>query len=216
VSARGTAAPAWYPSFKGGVECGQIIAVCQLLHIPAIGVETLRGVLALRLVGHGVERDVVGVVNEDQVVQLLVAGKFRGLMRDALLHAAIAGQADNVIVKNCVFRRVEPGGGHLLRDGEADRIRDALAERSCGGLDARGVAKLRVARRPALKLAEVLHRIQREIKPGEMQPGVEEHAAVASGEDEAVAIEPARLVGIQVKRVAEEHRSDFRATEGQT
>ena len=39
---------------------------------------------------------------------------------------------------------------------------------------------------------------------------------MARGEDEPVAIEPARLVGIEMQRVPVENGADFRATERQT
>ena len=54
-----------------------------------------------------------------------------------------------------------------------------------------------------------------EIVAAQMQPGVEEHRAVAGGEDEAVAVEPARLVGIVDERVAVEDGADFGAAERQ-
>ena len=41
--------------------------------------------------------------------------------------------------------------------------------------------------------AEVLQLLDREIVAGEVQPAVEEHRAVAGGEDEAVAVEPLRV-----------------------
>ncbi len=47
----------------------------------------------------------------------------------------------------------------------------------------------------------------------EVEPAVEEHGAVACGEDETVAIEPTRGVGIEVHAFAEEDGSDFRAAE---
>ena len=44
--------------------------------------------------------------------------------------------------------RVEARGGHLLRDRVPDRVCDSLAQRAGGGLDARGLEGLRVARVP--------------------------------------------------------------------
>src|ERR1044071_5953797 len=60
---------------EGLQENRQVMAVDRL-HVPADGLETRGGVFALRLVRHRVERDVVRVVDEDQVVELLVAGEF--------------------------------------------------------------------------------------------------------------------------------------------
>ena len=93
-------------------------------------------VLALRLLGHGVERDVVGVVDEDQVVELLVTGKLERLHRHAFLHAAVAGEADDVMIEDRVLLGVEARLGHLGRDGHADGVGDALPERARRGLHA--------------------------------------------------------------------------------
>lgn len=45
-----------------------------------------------------------------------------------------------------------------------------------------------------------------------MQPGVEEHASVAGGEDEAVAVEPFRVFWIEVEADSEEDGADFSVT----
>ena len=70
-------------------------------------------------------------------------------LRDALLHAAVAGDDVDVVVERRLARRgvgVEQpalaAGGH----GHADAVGDALAERAGGDLDAGGVAVLGVAR----------------------------------------------------------------------
>jgi hypothetical protein len=48
-----------------------------------------------------------------------------------------------------------------------------------------------------------------------VKPGVKEHAAVAGREDKAVAVEPARLLRVQVEGVAEEDGADLGAAERQ-
>ena len=53
------------------------------------------------------------------------------------------------------------------------------------------------------------------IVAAQVQPRVEEHAAVARREDEAVAVEPARFVRIVLEGVAVKHGADFRAAERQ-
>ena len=66
-------------------------------------------------------------------------GELDRLQRDALLHAAVAGEADDVMVEDRVLLRVEARRGHLRGDRHADRVRDALPERAGGRLDAVGV-----------------------------------------------------------------------------
>ena len=58
---------------------------------------------------------------------------------------------------------VELGGEPALRDGHADGVREALAERSGRRLDAGRQAVLRVARRAAAPLAERLEVVERDV-----------------------------------------------------
>ena len=59
----------------------------------------LRGVFALRRVRHRVERHVVRVVDEDQVIEPEVPGEGARFRGHAFLHAAVAGEADDVLSK---------------------------------------------------------------------------------------------------------------------
>ena len=49
----------------------------------------------------------------------------------------------------------------------------------------------------AMELAEAFQIIQRHAVARKVEPAVEEHAAVAGGEDKAVAVQPARLGGVE-------------------
>jgi len=84
------------------------------------------------------------------------------------------------------------GGGHLAGDGEADGVGDALAEGAGGALDAGGLVELRVAGGLGVELAEGLYLVERQIVAAEVEPRVNEHGAMAGGEDEAIAVEPTR------------------------
>ena len=90
---------------------------------------------------------------------------------------------------------LERGGEAALGHGHADGVGDALAERAGGGLDAGGVAELGVTRRAAAPLAERLQVVQRQVVAGEVEHRVEQHARVAGGEDEAVAVRPRGSAG---------------------
>ena len=103
-------------------------------------------------------------------------------------------------------RPVELGGQAALGDGHADRVREALAERSGRRLDAGRQAVLRVAGRARAPLPERLEVVQREVVAGQVEERVEEHRGVAGRQDEAVAIRPVR-VG---RRVAQEARPQRR------
>ena len=184
--------------------------------LEAVRLVALGRVFALRLRRHRVERDVVRIVDDDQVVEAQVARQRRGFGRDALLHAPVAGQAPDRLVEDARAGVVEPRRQHLGRDCLPDRVADALAERARGRLDAGGVMKLRVPRRLRFPLAKVPDVVERERIAREVQPAVEKHAAVPRREDEAVATEPLRIAGVVAKEVAVEDGADLGVTQRQS
>ena len=104
-----------------------------------------------------------------------------------------------MVIENGMLGGIETGGGHLLGGGETDGIGDALSEGAGGGLDAGCLAELRVAGGAAFERPEVLDGVEGDVVAGEVQPRVEEHRAVAGGEDEAVAVDPAGHVGVEME-----------------
>ena len=90
---------AFFARLKAFRKRRHVVAVHRL-DVPADRLEAQGRVLALGLRRHGVERHVVRVVDQDEVVELLVAREFDGLHRDALLHAAVAREADDVVVED--------------------------------------------------------------------------------------------------------------------
>ncbi len=198
-----------------GLEHGREIVAVNRLHLPADGLESGGGILTLRAVGHGVERHIVRVVDQDEVVEFLVSGERRGLHGHAFLHAAVAREADDVVVEDLMFRRVEARRGHLAGDGHAHRVGDALPQRTRGALHARGLAEFGMSRREAVQAAELHHVIDGDGVAAQVQPGVEEHAAMPGRENEAVAVRPARALGIVNQGVAEQHGADFSGAQRQ-
>ena len=115
--------------FAGGGFCllkrlseGRQVVAIHGLHRPLKRLKTLGGVLVLRGDRHGVEGNVVGIVNDDQVVQMRVTGERHGFLGHAFLHAAVPGERDDVLIENRVLRRVKPGCRHLGGHGVPDRI----------------------------------------------------------------------------------------------
>ena len=109
-------------------EKGVHLVAVDGLHVEPERLELLGGVLALRLFGHRVERHGVGVVDENQVVELLVTGKLHGFERHAFLKAAVASQANDVMIEDRVFCGVEARLGHLGRHRHAHRVGHTLTE----------------------------------------------------------------------------------------
>ena len=119
-----------------------------------------------------------------------MAGDRRRLAADALLEVAVAAHGVDVVVERAgalgrvgVEQAALAAGGH----GHADGVRDALAERAGGGLDAGGVAVLGVARGLGAPGAEGLEVVELEAEAAEEELGVERDAGVAAGEHEPVA-----------------------------
>ena len=114
-------------------------------------------------------------------------------MRDALHQAAVADEHIGQVVDDREAGAVELGGQQALGQRHADRVGEALAERAGGGLHARRDADLGMAGRLRVQLAEVLQLLHRQLVAGQMQQRVQQHRAVAVGQHEAVAVEPARV-----------------------
>ncbi len=134
------------------------------------------------------------------------------LVADALHQAAVADDRIGAVVD----QRVAEARVHdPLGERHADRIAEALAQRTGGGLDAGRVAVFRMARGAAAELAEVLQLVERHLGVvGEVEERIEQHRAVASGEHEAVAVGPKGLARIEFQEFGEQHRRHVRHAHG--
>ena len=187
----------------------------HLLHVPPIGFITGDGVFALREQGHRVEGDVIRIVNEDEVVQLEVTGQRAGFARHTFLQATVAGEAHDLVIENTMLRRVEARFGHFAGNSQTNRIGHALPERPRGSLYSRRLAEFRMSGRYAAELAKVFHLFEGDFEAREVQPAIEEHAAVTCRENKTIAVQPARLFGIVAESRSEKDRSDFGAAQRQ-
>ena len=168
----------------------------DLQHLPAVALEAPLGV-----VPHGerriaLDRDVVRVVDENEVGQLHRAGPRADLVRDALLEVAVAAK-DPGLVRDRRFL-----GGQR----EADAHGNALAERSRRHLDAGHEPALGVARTAAAPLTEGLELVHRELAhAGEVKERVHEGGGVPAREDKAVAARPQGILRIDVEMLEPEN-----------
>src|SRR6266404_2732222 len=64
-----------------------------------------------------------------------------------------------------------------------------------------------------MQLPETLDLRHGQIVAAQVEPGVKEHAAVSGRENEIIATDPTRLIGVMFKRVPIKHRAHLRATE---
>ncbi|MOA15582.1 hypothetical protein D3C78_1357470 [compost metagenome] len=157
-----------------------------------------------------VDGDAVVVVEGDQLVQALGAGQGADFMGNTFHHAAIAEEHVGVVVDDVVAVAVELRRQHLLRQRHADGVGETLAERAGGGLDAGGVAVLRVTRGARVHLAEILQVFDAEVIAGQVQQRIDQHRAVAVGQHEAVAVGPFRVDRVVLQVIAPQHFGDVR------
>ena len=186
-------------------ESVQVLRIGYALHVPALGLHPRRMVLAVEGDrGRSVDRDVVVVVADDQLAQPEVAGDRHGLVRDPLHQVTVGADHVGAMVDDLQARAIEVLGQESLGHRHANRVADALPERTCRYLDAGRVTSLGMAgcaRTPLAKAGEVL---ESQVEAAEVQQRVLQHACVSRAEDEAVAVGPGRVLGIDLQELLEQ------------
>ena len=115
-----------------------------------------------------------------------------GLSGDPLLQVTVGDDGEDAVVNDRVPWAVELLGEAALCDCHTNAVGEPLAEWAGGGLNAGGQAELWVPWRERTPLAEGLEVVKGQAVTGEMNERVEECARMSVGEEEAVAVEPAR------------------------
>ena len=146
-----------------------------------------------RLRQNHVHTKCLNVTYVDQVTQLKVTRQAGSLSRNTLHETAITGEDCKVISTrgdielgvqhtiSVVVDQVEAllvvQGSHVsLGDTEADRVREALAKRTGGDLDAIRVSSLGVTRGQRAELTEVLEVVERKLEAEQVEEDVLEGA----------------------------------------
>src|SRR5262245_60759618 len=114
-------------------------------------------------------------------------------MGDPLHEIAVAADEIREVVDDAVPLAVEHRTEMRLGHREANRIPNTLAQRTGRRLDPRSVAVLRMARRLALPLSELLQIIEREIVTAQVERTIDQHRCVSRGQHESIAIGPLRI-----------------------
>ena len=127
-----------------------------------------------------------------------MSGERARFRRHAFLQTTVASETNAMLIENAVLTGVESRCRHFHRDRNPDRIANALSERTRRALHSRCFKKFRVARRFRMQLPETFDFRHRQIVAAHMKPGVKKHAAVTGRENEVIAPDPARLIGIML------------------
>src|ERR1039458_839677 len=130
-----------------------VLAV-NFLNVEAISFETRGGVLALRRLGHGIERDRVRIVDQNQIIQSEMGPESAGFGRYTFLQTAISRETDDVLIENLVLVGIETRRCHLARDRNSNRVAHALAERAGRAFHPGRLKKLGMSRRFGMQLPE--------------------------------------------------------------
>src|SRR5215813_5816595 len=145
------------------VGARQLVKVVGIAHrddVPAIRCEARANVLGKGELRRALDRDLVVVVDPAQIGELQMTSQGSRFTGDALHYVAIAAKGVYLEVEQrkvgAIECRREPAPG----DRHADAVRNALSERTCRRLHARGPAVFGVPGAAATRLAErleVLH-----------------------------------------------------------
>ena len=176
--------------FDGGLDGGAVVTVNGGDDMPAVGFKTLGGVVGEPTFYFTVDGNAIVVVERNQLAQTQSARQGASFVGDTFHQAAIAHKGVSVVIDDIVVIAVELVGQNLLGQCHTHGVGDALTQRAGGGLNARRVAVLRVARSLGVHLTEVFQLFDGQIVAAQVQQRVDQHGAVAVGQDKAVAVSP--------------------------
>ncbi len=170
----------------------QIVDVADAVHVPAIGEEARRDIVAESEIGVAFDRDAVAVVKPAKISEHLMAGERGRFARHAFHHVAVAAHDINVVVEDREIGPVEMLRQPACGQRHADAVAAALAERTGRRLDAGGQVIFRVAGTFAADLPEALDVVERDRRlaqalifridcfdAAEMQHRVKQHRCVS-------------------------------------
>ena len=203
-----------------GVQCsadgGEVIAVLYSQGLEAEGLHALLHILSEGDIGGALDGNAVGIIENGQLVQLPGAGQRQGLGGDALHQTAVAAEGIGAVVDDFIARTVENACQMLLGSCHTDRHGETGAQGARGGFYADGVAVLGMTRCERTELTELHQVLLLETELKKMQQRVEQHGAVAAGENEAVPILPGGILGIYLQMMCPELIGHGSGTQGKT
>ena len=192
------------------------VAIGHVDGVPAVGLVALQHILRERHVGVAVDGDVVVVVEGNQFAQAQVASQRGGLAAHALLVAAVAHDHVGVVINDRAVGLVELGGQVGFSHGQTHGIGDALTQGAGGDFHARGLEGFGVTGSLGAPLAELLDVLDgHRVVAAQVQQRIQQHAAVASREHEAVAVEPLGVLGVVLQNPIPQGKRHRRAAHGQ-
>ena len=158
--------------------------------LPAVALESFLHVVVQRERGVALDRDVVRVVDEDEVVEFHRTRPTAGLVRNALLQVAVAAEDPRAVARLRLLRR----------ERKPDAHRNALTERTRRHLNPRHHPAFGMSRAPRTELTECLQFVHRHsTHPRKVEERVNQRTRVAARKDETVAPVPLRVFRIDIQ-----------------
>jgi hypothetical protein len=135
---------------------------------------------------------------------------------DTFHQATVAQEDVGVVVNHRVTFAVELGGQQLLGQRHADRIGDALTQRSGRGFHAGGDTHFGVTGSLAVQCAEVFQLGHGQLVTGEVQQRIDQHGTVSVGQHKAVTIQPVRVGRVMAQVLSPQRHSHIGHAHGRT
>lgn len=143
-------------------------------HMPAIGFKPhwrvigKPGCTMLPSTNFSVDRDVVVVIEGDQLTQFQCACKGAGFVRNALHQTTVAKKSIGVVIDNVVTVTVELCGQTLFGNRHTNSVGNALTQRTGRSLHARCIAVFRMPGSLGMELPKLFQIINSEIVAGQV------------------------------------------------
>ncbi|MNW50919.1 hypothetical protein D3C74_283840 [compost metagenome] len=155
--------------FERRFDGRQIVAVFHTQRLPAVSFETLTHVLREAEIQLAVQRDVVGVIEENQFAKLQVTGERCRFTGHALHQVAVAADAVRIVIDHFQIAFIVSRSqlGFCKRHPYCHR--QTLTKRAGCRIHTSGMTKLRMTRRFTAPLAELFNFFHREVVPGQVQ-----------------------------------------------
>ena len=132
----------------------------NLRGMPAISVEALHPVFGEGQLGTTFNRDVIVIIQINELTQFHVTGQRSGLMRQTLHQVTITDDSVGVMVDNLLFGLIESFCQKRFGNGHANPVGKALSQWPGGRFNSRGQAIFWVTGSFAIPLAETLQFFQ--------------------------------------------------------
>ena len=160
-----------------------------------------------------VDRDLVVIEEDNELVELEMPGKRDRLLAYALHQIAVRGEHISVVVHDLAPKhRTEMPLGNCHAHG----IAEPLAKRPGRSLNSLGDEILGMARGERAQLAELLDLLDGHFLVAEqMKQRIDQHRAVSGREHEPVAIGPSGIGRVEFQETGEQHRRDVGCPHGQ-